>query len=253
MIAADPSLRHETRAGHSCLADSREAVREFHASVAQPEMGLVIFFCSARYDLKVLGSEIARVFGDTPVIGCTAAGEFGPAGYGMYSLAGASFAKGAFTAVTGCLPELQQFSLKQGETFASALLRRLEAAEPGAGRADTFGFLLIDGLSIREEPVTHVLQHALGGIPLVGGSAADDLSFKGTFVYHQGHFHPDSAVLALISTPLPFKVFKTQHFIPSAQRLVVTSADPAHRLVHEINGLPAAEEYARIMALIRPT
>ncbi len=56
----------------------------------------------------------------------------------------------------------------------------------------------------------------------------------------------DSAVLTLITTSLPFSVFKTQHVIPGKERLVVTEADPANRIVQEINGLPAAREYARV-------
>jgi hypothetical protein len=109
--------------------------------------------------------------------------------------------------------------------------------------------MLIDGLSIREEPVTHALQYALGKIPLFGGSAGDDLRFAQTSIYSNGHFHPDSAALILINTPLPFRIFKTQHFITTAERLVVTEADTARRIVKEINGLPAAEEYARLVGV----
>ena len=43
--------------------------------------------------------------------------------------------------------------------------------------------------------------------------------------------------------------FKTQHFVPTAERLVVTAADPERRIVSEINGLPAAEEYARLLGV----
>jgi hypothetical protein len=65
-------------------------------------------------------------------------------------------------------------------------------------------------------------------------------------VYFEGAFHTDSAVLTLVTTPLPFKVFKIQHFVPTEQRLVVTAADAEHRVVREIDGFPAAEEYARL-------
>ncbi len=48
---------------------------------------------------------------------------------------------------------------------------------------------------------------------LFGGSAGDDMKFAKTYVYSDGHFHSDSAVLILISTSLPFRIFKTQHFV----------------------------------------
>ena len=109
--------------------------------------------------------------------------------------------------------------------------------------------MLIDGMSIREEPVAHALQYALGKIPLFGGSAGDDLKFAKTYVYSDGRFHSDSAALILINTSLPFRIFKTQHFVSTDERLVVTEADPARRIVKEINGLPAAAEYARLVGV----
>jgi hypothetical protein len=109
--------------------------------------------------------------------------------------------------------------------------------------------LLIDGLSMREEPVTRALQSALGGLPLIGGSAGDGVNFNRTHVYFEGRFHSDSAILILVTTPLPFKLFKTQHFVETEERLVVTDADPDLRIVKEINGLPASQEYARILGI----
>jgi len=104
-------------------------------------------------------------------------------------------------------------------------------------------------LSVREEPVTRVFQHALGSLPLVGGSAGDGLSFGSTHIYFEGRFSTDSALLILVTTHLPFRLFKTQHFVATHERLVVTEADTALRVVKEINGLPAAQEYARILGI----
>ena len=89
----------------------------------------------------------------------------------------------------------------------------------------------------------------LGKIPLFGGSAGDDLRFAKTGVYSDGRFHSDSAALILINTSLPFRIFKTQHFVSTDERLVVTEADTTRRIVKEINGLPAAEEYARLVGV----
>ena len=50
-------------------------------------------------------------------------------------------------------------------------------------------------------------------------------------------------------TKLPFKAFRTQHFVQSDKRMVVTRADPVRRVVHEINGKPAAREFARLVGL----
>lgn len=55
----------------------------------------------------------------------------------------------------------------------------------------------------------------------------------------------DATVLARAHTALPFRVFETQHFVVTDRRVVVGAADPERRIVHETDGLPAAEAYAR--------
>ena len=239
----------QIRSMQSCAVDARAAVREFHAGVGGADTALVLFFCSSAYDLEALAEEMNALFGDTPVVGCTTAGEIGPVGYRGSTLAGASFPGGTCSAVSGRLAELQQFTMARGQGFAQNLRRGLEAHAPHADGRNSFGLLLIDGLSIREEPVTRTLQAALRDIALFGGSAGDDLKFEKTQVFHEGAFHDDSAVLVLMSTELPFRLFKTQHFVSLNERLVVTEADTERRVVREINGLPAAEEYARLVGV----
>ncbi len=109
--------------------------------------------------------------------------------------------------------------------------------------------LLIDGLSMREERVAHAVQGALGHIPLVGGSAGDDLRFHATSVYYDGRFHAESAVVTLLATDAPMTVFKTQHFTAGAERLVVTAAESDRRIVNELNGQPATEAYAELLGV----
>jgi hypothetical protein len=235
------------RRGHSRAADAADAAREFHSAVAQPELALVVFFCSAHYDLDVLGAEMGRLFAGVPVVGCTTAGEIGPAGYCDRSISGASFAAGNFASVVGGIHGLREFDVSRAQSLTQDLMQGLESARPGTDAANAFALLLIDGLSVREEPVTRALQGALGEIALVGGSAGDGLDFSTTHVYVDGAFHSDSAALVLVSTPLPFVMFKTQHFVPTDQRVVVTAADAERRIVKELDGLPAAAEYARLV------
>ncbi len=241
-------IQRITRVAHIFATDAREAAQEFYASVAQPNIALVMFFCSTEYDLNVLGAEIKRLFGNVDVIGCTTAGEIG-SGYRDQSLVGVSFSADSFTAVTGHLDRLQQFQPSEGDALGRDLLQEIGDKAPQARERNTFAFLLIDGLSVREEPVARALQNALGNVPLVGGSSGDGLNFRQTYVYADGCFRSDSAAVTLITTPLPFKVFKTQHFVPTDQRFVITEADSARRIVKEINGLPAAQEYARIAGI----
>ncbi len=210
-------------------------------------MALVLFFCSPDYDLDGLAAEMAHLFAGVEVVGCTTAGEIGPAGYREHSISGASFAARGFTVASGRIDELQRFEIARGRAVAQDVLARGSESGVEADASNSFAFLLIDGMSVREEPVTRVLQSALGRVPLIGGSAGDGLNFGTTYVYSDGAFRSDSAVVVVVSTPLPFRTFKTQHFISTDHRVVVTGADPQRRLVTEINGRSAAEDYAQLI------
>ena len=237
------------RIAQSCAQDPAAAVEALHAGLQQPDISLVLFFCSSEYDRDALAAEMARRFAGVPVVGCTTAGEIGPLGCRDHSVAGVSFAAEVCTAQIGHLDDLRRFQIPDGVAFAQDLRRRLLEGAPDGEAGNSFAFLLVDGLSGHEEQLAHSLQQGLGDIPLVGGSAGDSLSFERTFIYWDGRFTSDAAVLVLVTTPLPFTEFKTQHFVPTDERLVVTEARPDERVVVEINGLPAAQEYARILGL----
>ncbi len=232
--------------GHSDAAEARVAVAELGEQVAQPDLALLLFFCSSNYDLDALADEMNRRFVGVPVVGCTTAGEIGPAGYLNHSLVGVGFSAQAFTAETGRIDALSTFDIAAGRAFAEGVLDRLEVRREGG---NAFGFLLIDGLSLREEPVTHALQDGLGAVPMFGGSAGDDLKFQRTWIFHEGRFHTDSALLLLLATPLPFRILRSQHFVADGERLVVTEVDAPQRIVREINGRPAVQEYARLVGV----
>ena len=120
------------RTAQSNASDAREALQAFHAGVQQPDMALVVFFCSSHYDLDALADEVRRLFTDVMVVGCTTAGEIGPGGYCDFSLSGASFPAASFTAVSGLFEDLQQFDIAKGQVFTNDLLQRMEAKAPNS-------------------------------------------------------------------------------------------------------------------------
>lgn len=100
-------------------------------------------------------------------------------------------------------------------------------------------------MSFSEESVTAALHWGLDDIPLLGGSAGDDMAFSSTTLILDGEAGRDCALLLLVETTVPFHIFKTDNFIPTGHKLVVTRSDPDRRIVHEFNAAPAAQEYAR--------
>lgn len=239
-------MRDPIRRFQSTSTDARTAVREFRDGVSQPGMAFVLFFCSSAYELDEIAEEMALGFPGVTVFGCTTAGEIGPEGYLTYSLSGASFPRDSFAAVGRLVPDLHRFEPASARDHVQSLLVELDGETDGRPRlANRFALSLIDGLSVREERVGRAFQSAFDDICLVGGSAGDDLNFRRTHVYANGRFYTDAAVVMLIATSRPFRAVKIQNFTPKQERLVVTAAEPERRLVREINGLPAADEYAR--------
>ncbi len=105
------------------------------------------------------------------------------------------------------------------------------------------------GFRIAEEALTAAVNLSLDGIELVGGSAGDSLAFKNTVLIHRGKLVRRGAILFVIETALPIRIFKTQNFEPTAVKLVVTGADTENRIVYELNAEPAAREYAAAIGL----
>ncbi len=237
------------RAGSSCQTEPEAAVQELLQGIEQPDIGLVVVFASSSFDLDRLALQLAARLGSTTVIGCTTAGEIGPAGYLDNSLSAVSIHRDDLSFEVALIEQLSHFDFRAGQKFAHNLKESLRQRIPDLASNNAFAFMLIDGLCVREEAVARAFYDGLGGIPLVGGSAGDSLAFKETRVLFGGRFIRDAALLLVASTPFPFMVFKTQHFVSGNERLVVTGAIPQQRIVTEINGCPAAEEYARAVGI----
>lgn len=237
------------KTGFTEAADAEAAAEDLRGQLSQPDLSLVLIFCSDEYRETRFGEAIRDAFPGIPVIGCTTAGEVMPSGYRYNGISALSFAAPDFFAEVALLPSIQDFDIAAGSETARRCLSQLDANAADDASYQHVGIVLIDGLSQREEVVMTCLDSALGRLPLFGASAGDGLRFEQTSVLFDGRFQSDSAVLAVLKTNRPFKVFRSQHFVASDEKMVVTDADPERRIVKEINAEPAVEEYARITGL----
>lgn len=234
--------------GVSCARDPAAAAKEFFEAVNRPNLDTVLFFCSPQYDLAQLGQELSARFGDVHLVGCTTAGEITPRGYIEGSITGVGFSSPDFAAVSEVIDDLKSLSITRIREVVQNAILRLDQKVPNRQPGTTFAFLMIDGMSQQEEQVASGVFNALGDIPLLGGSAGDDLSYVASYVFHQGRFHSGSAALVLVHTRHPFRIFKTEHFSSTGKKMVVTAAD-SDRRVEELNAEPAAREYAKVIGL----
>jgi hypothetical protein len=237
------------RRGFSSSPDSVQAARELYEGIYNPEVTLAGFFASADYDLHALERELNGLFSGVPLIGCTSAGEITPAGYLSGGIAGFSLARPDFVTASATIENLRLVSIAETHAIVRSLRGQLENEAGDLSPSNSFAFLLIDGLCKCEEVVLSAISSALGDVPMFGGSSGGGLTFQRSYVFDNGRFLTEAAVLVLVRTRVPFKLFTLDHFVNSETRMVVTEADPASRIVTEINAEPAAQEYARLLDL----
>lgn len=228
------------------------AVAELASQLPADGLAMILVFASPSYDPHEFCGEFTKVFDGIPIFGCTTAGELTPDGWGDNSVVALGFSAQDFTIVARPFLDLANFRIQDGHRIGDEL--RQELARSGSGDSDSneksFGLLLIDGLCQREEAVMSSIYASLDNIPVVGGSAGDGLRFEKTWVFYGGQAHTDAAILILLKTSLPFRLFKCDNFAPSPVKMVVTEADIERRIVKEINAEPAAEEYSRAVGIM---
>jgi hypothetical protein len=227
-----------------------DAVADIAAQLPADGLAMVLIFVSPYYDPHQFIAEIALHFADTPVYGCTTAGELAPGGWEEDSVVALAFSDVDFAAVAQPLFDLSNFQVEEGRRITNDLRQELSRRETEIDDQRSFGLVLIDGMCKREEAIMSAIYASLDNIPIVGGSAGDGLRFEKTWVFFEGRAYTDAAVLILLKTSLPFRPFKCDNFEPTSAKMVVTEADLEQRVVKELNAEPAAEEYARAVGIV---
>lgn len=232
----------------SKAADEQQAASELASSLCHANLGFVLFFCSVEYDLDRLAAALQSQFGDVPMSGCTSCGEITSQGYDHGSIVAIGFDCRFFTVGQRLIERLDQFELGDAQQLTDSLFA--ECSHGVAGTPDTrntFVLTLMDGLSVSEEMVLATLNAVLGSINCFGGSAGDEYRLSGTYVYSNGRFCREAAIVMMVSTLLDFEVLSTHHLLPAQEKLVVTDSDPDQRRVYTLNAEPAAQAYARLV------
>ena len=209
------------------------------------DFSLIALFASPTADLTGIRTALAAAHPTAEIIGCTTAGEIAEGGYVSDHVVAIALPRRHFAVEIVVLGDLGDVDT---QTLAADVMRaqsRLTAAHPDW--THEFGFLMIDGLSLKEDEISAALSTAMGPAPFFGGSAGDGLNFGETRVLHNDALRSNAAVFAVIRGACPVRIFKIDHLTPTETKMVVTGADPVRRIVSEINAESAAKEYARIL------
>jgi hypothetical protein len=107
------------------------------------------------------------------------------------------------------------------------------------------GLLFFDGLCLGEEIIKRLTLEKGFNLNIVGGAAADELSFTKTLVSAEDRCSADGVALMVMKMRIPFYCSHYVHYTPTATSFVITKADPARRIVWEIERQDAAAYYAK--------
>jgi hypothetical protein len=253
VTAHDPTFPAKTcESGIKIAATERRdvdlAVAELKRTLPPGDYQQLLVFFAIHYDAAKLVEALSNAFPGVAVSGCTTSGEIVPSGMIDGGILLIAFPVKDFRIHSEIISDLGTIGVER----ASDIVRRLKSQlrntqSPGT---NTFAIMLVDGLSNAEETLIAAVHWAIGDIQLVGGSAGDNLAFEETALIHNGATWKQAALLMLIETDVPFRIFKTQNFEPTATKLVVTQADTTNRIVYELNAEPAAREYATAIGLL---
>lgn len=238
-IAAQPLVQ----ANVSCAEP--DPLPRLYAALGQDPLALVILFVSPSTDFTQVIKDADKLFGDTPVLACTTAGEISSKGYTEDEIVAVGLPVEHFAVETMLIDTLDEIDSQ--ELIGRTIRRRQALMRMAPDWQNEFAFLMIDGLSLKEDELAFGLATGLGHVPLFGGSAGDGARFEETFVALNGTAYQDAAIVTFVRTRCPVRVFSLDHLSPTDRRMVVTEADPSRRIVRSLNAAPAAREYARIL------
>lgn len=228
-------------------ANPVDAVKELAQQLSGFDFNALIFFASDKYDFAELGNELNAAFEGKTVFGCSSHAEFNNGAFAKDSITAMAFAK-------DCVSDIKVEVLEHASTaldldgVAKGFEDYFHVKMSDLSFREYIGIMLTDGLCGAEEFIIECIGE-LTNVFFVGGSAADQLTFKGTYLFANGKVYQDASVLALLKVPSGFDIIKTQSVQKTDKILTVTKSDPLKRLIYEFNGRPAVEYLAEVLGV----
>lgn len=231
---------------HSMESSEEKAVADICSKLGSAHFDVILFYSSIKYDFDLLTQLFNEKFSGAQIMGSTSCGEISTDGYTTDGIVVAAIScpgdrvKGMiFDDAAGAL----YVHKKEIEECASSCNIRKNAQ-------DAFALTFITGLYNAEENVLAVLHTVLGAdLPVVGGSAGDDLQFKETKISYNGRVSKDGAAILLFHPTERFLIYRENIFMPTGKRLNITKADVINRKVITIDNQNPLKQLAHVIGM----
>jgi hypothetical protein len=227
--------------GHSAAEDAataaRESVRGALGSRTPGAGDLMVVFPSASYDLEALHEAAMSEAGEAQVVGCTTVGAFTDQAQLQTGCVAAYIAGDGLTFGV-CHAE------RDDDDIAGATRRAAQTARDRAGAELEHAVLMLlcDGLTPdHREMARGAYEVTSAVIPLVGGSAGDDLNWQATYTFGEGRILDNGFVTVWINSERPMAVSVDHGWRPYGRPMLVTRAEG--NTIYELDGRPALDVY----------
>ncbi len=214
---------------------------------------MLLYFASSNIDQGKLAVAISKAFPENIIFGCSTAGEIVSGKMLKNSVVAMGFfnniiKKASVEIIEHIKDKSEEYIEEKVRTAFKNFENHFGVSLKDMDFRKYAGIILIDGLSCAEEKLMEVIGD-LTNVIFVGASAGDDIKFKETYVYANGHCYTDSAVLAIFEPDTEFDIIKTQSFCTTGKKLIANKVDTKARTVIEFNNKPAAQAYAEALEI----
>jgi hypothetical protein len=242
-------MNDDIRSAFSRASTTRAAADELTGQLAGVDPVALVFFASHEHDGKALSAALRRRFPRAEVAGSTTAGEFTSTAHGTRSVSMLALGAGKVRRAAAALARFEGGVEAGVRSAAERLASRMEIDLRRADPKRYVGVALVEGLRMKEEAANDALGNVAPMLSFVGASAGDDEKFVSTRVFVNGEESDDGAALLLLDAAVPFEIGKTCSFEPTGVSFTVTRADVPNRIVHELDGWPVLEAYAKAVGV----
>ncbi|MDR1955402.1 MAG: FIST C-terminal domain-containing protein [Treponema sp.] len=217
-------------------------------AIGQPQVKAVIYFFSVACERLEPQKAIKRAFPQAACIGASMIGGWCSSGALDKGIVAMSLSvdevEDAFILMQEGVKEAPSAA---GKKILNAVKARLTHRNISPNRY--LGLIFFDGLC-RGEEIMQVFTWELGlNLPLIGGAAADELTFTKTLVAAEEKISSDGVAVLIMKMKIPFFYSHYGHCTPATTSFVITKAEPIKRIVWEINQENAAAYYAKTIGV----
>lgn len=215
-------------------AAGREAAELAVKGLAGAPSKLILLFSSVVFDQKQMLAGVREVTGDTPLIGCSTAGEIITSGPTKKSVVAMAIATDDVEFYLGRGENIKQDALRAGKSLGADFLSKTTDGK--------LVLMMPDGLAGNGADIVRGLQQALGeGFLITGGAAGDDFLFKETYEYYNDQVLTGDVVGAILAGNLKFGIGVRHGWTPIGMSKKVTKSVGA--VLYELDNKPAVHIY----------